>query len=149
MYKSVDPKADFPKQEEEVLAFWEKNDTFKKSVSQREGAEDFTFYDGPPFATGLPHFGHFIPSTIKDIIPRYQTMKGKKVTRRFGWDCHGLPVGLTTLQKVRVVILKLCRNFLTKANAFFFPCSRIFFRPDNRAFWNRTCHKSSVNFIPD
>ncbi|MCR5607166.1 MAG: isoleucine--tRNA ligase [Treponema sp.] len=92
MYKSVDPKADFPKQEEEVLAFWEKNDTFKKSVSQREGAEDFIFYDGPPFATGLPHFGHFIPSTIKDIIPRYQTMKGKKVTRRFGWDCHGLPV---------------------------------------------------------
>ncbi len=92
MYKSVDPKADFPKQEEEVLAFWAKNDTFKKSVSQREGAEDFTFYDGPPFATGLPHFGHFIPSTIKDIIPRYQTMKGKKVVRRFGWDCHGLPV---------------------------------------------------------
>ncbi len=92
MYKSVDPKADFPKQEEEVLKFWEENDTFKKSVSQREGAEDFVFYDGPPFATGLPHFGHFIPSTIKDIIPRYQTMKGKKVTRRFGWDCHGLPV---------------------------------------------------------
>ena len=92
MYKPVDPKTDFPKQEEEVLSFWEKNDTFKKSLSQREGAEDFVFYDGPPFATGLPHFGHFIPSTIKDIIPRYQTMKGKKVERRFGWDCHGLPV---------------------------------------------------------
>ncbi|HBG66041.1 MAG TPA: isoleucine--tRNA ligase [Treponema sp.] len=92
MYKSVDTKADFPKQEEEILAFWEKNGTFKKSVSQREGAEDFVFYDGPPFATGLPHFGHFIPSTIKDIIPRYQTMKGKHVERRFGWDCHGLPV---------------------------------------------------------
>ena len=92
MYKSVDPKADFPKQEEEILKFWEENDTFKKSVSQREGAEDFIFYDGPPFATGLPHFGHFIPSTIKDIIPRYQTMKGKRVSRRFGWDCHGLPV---------------------------------------------------------
>ena len=92
MYKSVDPKADFPRQEEDVLAFWEKNGTFKKSVSQREGAEDFVFYDGPPFATGLPHFGHFIPSTIKDIIPRYQTMKGKHVERRFGWDCHGLPV---------------------------------------------------------
>ncbi len=92
MYKSVDPKANFPKQEEEILAFWEKNDTFKKSVSQREGAEEFVFYDGPPFATGLPHFGHFIPSTIKDIIPRYKTMKGMKVSRRFGWDCHGLPV---------------------------------------------------------
>ena len=92
MYKSVDAKVDFPKQEEEVLEFWKKNDTFKKSVSQREGCEEFTFFDGPPFATGLPHFGHFIPSTIKDIIPRYQTMKGKKVERRFGWDCHGLPV---------------------------------------------------------
>ncbi|MBQ0163404.1 MAG: isoleucine--tRNA ligase [Treponema sp.] len=92
MYKPVDPRTDFPKQEEEVLSFWEKNDTFKKSLSQREGCEDFVFYDGPPFATGLPHFGHFIPSTIKDIIPRYQTMKGKKVERRFGWDCHGLPV---------------------------------------------------------
>jgi len=92
VYKSVDPKVNFPKLEEEVLAFWEKNKIFEKSVSQREGKEEFVFYDGPPFATGLPHFGHFIPSTIKDIIPRYQTMKGKKVERRFGWDCHGLPI---------------------------------------------------------
>ncbi|MDR1948060.1 MAG: isoleucine--tRNA ligase [Spirochaetaceae bacterium] len=92
MYKSVDPKVNFPKLEEEVLAFWEKNDIFKKSISRREGAEEYVFYDGPPFATGMPHFGHFVPSTIKDIIPRYQTMKGKKVERRFGWDCHGLPV---------------------------------------------------------
>jgi len=92
MYKSVEPKTDFPKQEEEILAFWEQHDTFKKSIEQRANAEEFVFYDGPPFATGLPHFGHFIPSTIKDIIPRYRTMKGKKVERRFGWDCHGLPV---------------------------------------------------------
>ena len=91
-FKPVDTKVDFPKQEEEVLKFWQENDIFKKSVSQREGAEDFVFYDGPPFATGLPHFGHFIPSTIKDIILRYQTMKGKRVERRFGWDCHGLPI---------------------------------------------------------
>ena len=92
MYKPVDPKVDFSKQEEDILAFWEKNDVFKKSVQQREGCSEYVFYDGPPFATGLPHFGHFIPGTIKDIIPRYQTMKGKKVERRFGWDCHGLPV---------------------------------------------------------
>lgn len=92
MYTPVDPKAEFPKQEEEVLKYWNENDTFKKSLSQREGSEEFVFYDGPPFATGLPHFGHFIPSTIKDIIPRYQTMRGKHVPRRFGWDCHGLPV---------------------------------------------------------
>lgn len=92
VYKPVDPKVEFPKMEEEVLKFWEENDIFKKSIEQREGAEEFVFYDGPPFATGLPHFGHFVPGTIKDIIPRYQTMKGKKVERRFGWDCHGLPV---------------------------------------------------------
>ncbi|MDD7767819.1 MAG: class I tRNA ligase family protein, partial [Treponema sp.] len=91
-FKPVDPKVDFPKQEEEVLKFWQDKKIFEKSLSQREGAEEYVFFDGPPFATGLPHFGHFIPSTIKDIIPRYQTMKGKKVERRFGWDCHGLPV---------------------------------------------------------
>ena len=94
MYKPVDAKVNFPKLEEEVLKFWEENKIFEKSISQREGssAGEFVFYDGPPFATGLPHFGHFVPSTIKDIIPRYQCMKGKKVERRFGWDCHGLPV---------------------------------------------------------
>lgn len=92
MYSPVDSKVNFPEEELKVLDFWKKNNIFKKSISQRAGAEDFVFYDGPPFATGLPHFGHFIPSTIKDIIPRYKTMKGMKVERRFGWDCHGLPV---------------------------------------------------------
>ncbi|MGA2975133.1 MAG: isoleucine--tRNA ligase [Spirochaetia bacterium] len=92
MYKPVDAKASFPLLEESVLAFWRENRIFEKSLSQREGAEEFVFYDGPPFATGKPHYGHFIPSTVKDVIPRYQTMKGMKVDRRFGWDCHGLPV---------------------------------------------------------
>jgi len=92
MYEPVDPKVSFPAEEEKVLAFWKERDIFKKSIANREGASEYVFYDGPPFATGLPHFGHFVPSTIKDIIPRYQTMKGRKVERRFGWDCHGLPV---------------------------------------------------------
>ena len=92
MYENVDPKVNFSEQEEKILEFWKEKGVFKKSISQREGCDEYVFYDGPPFATGLPHFGHFIPSTIKDIIPRYQTMKGKKVERRFGWDCHGLPV---------------------------------------------------------
>lgn len=92
MYQAVDPKVNFSQQEEEILKFWEENNIFQKSISQREGCDEYIFYDGPPFATGLPHFGHFIPSTIKDIVPRYNTMKGKKVERRFGWDCHGLPV---------------------------------------------------------
>ncbi len=78
MYRPVDPKVSFPKMEEKVLAFWQKNGIFEKSITQREGGEEFVFYDGPPFATGLPHFGHFVPSTVKDIIPRYQTMKGKQ-----------------------------------------------------------------------
>ena len=92
LYKPVDPKVNFPEMEENVLSFWHENDIFRKSIEQREGKEEFVFYDGPPFATGLPHFGHFVPGTIKDIIPRYKTMKGMKVDRRFGWDCHGLPV---------------------------------------------------------
>ena len=92
MYRPVDPKVSFPKTEEKVLAFWQKEGIFEKSIAQREGGEEFVFYDGPPFATGLPHFGHFVPSTVKDVIPRYQTMRGRKVERRFGWDCHGLPV---------------------------------------------------------
>ena len=92
MYKPVDPRVDFPQMEESIMKFWEEENIFEKSISQRDGAEEFVFYDGPPFATGLPHFGHFVPGTLKDIIPRYQTMKGKRVERRFGWDCHGLPV---------------------------------------------------------
>jgi isoleucyl-tRNA synthetase len=92
LYKPVDPKVNFPRMEEAILKFWQENRIFEKSIEQREGCEEYSFYDGPPFATGLPHFGHFVPGTIKDIFPRYQTMKGKKVERRFGWDCHGLPV---------------------------------------------------------
>ncbi len=92
MYDPVDPKASFPDVEEGVLAFWNETDAFKKSIALREGFPEFVFYDGPPFATGLPHFGHFVPGYIKDIIPRYKTMKGFQVHRRFGWDCHGLPV---------------------------------------------------------
>ncbi|MFH2113116.1 MAG: isoleucine--tRNA ligase, partial [Spirochaetota bacterium] len=92
MYEPVDSKASFPSLEEAVLAFWREHQVFEKSVSEREGSPEYVFFDGPPFATGLPHFGHFVPGTIKDIIPRYKTMKGFKVERRFGWDCHGLPV---------------------------------------------------------
>ena len=92
MYKPVDPRVSFPKMEESILRFWDENEIFQKSISNREGSDEFVFYDGPPFATGLPHYGHILAGTIKDIIPRYQTMKGRKVERRFGWDCHGLPV---------------------------------------------------------
>ena len=78
--------------EEEILKFWDVNEVFEKSVEQRAGNDEFVFYDGPPFATGLPHYGHLLAGTIKDVVPRYQTMCGKYVDRVFGWDCHGLPV---------------------------------------------------------
>ena len=80
----------FPGREERVLGFWQNQEIFKKSVEK--GGELFSFYDGPPFATGLPHYGHLLAGTIKDVVPRYKTMKGFCVPRRFGWDCHGLPV---------------------------------------------------------
>ena len=92
MFRSVDPRQDFPKMEEKILEFWNKNDIFRKSIESRPADNEFSFYDGPPFATGHPHYGHLVPGTIKDIIPRYQTMKGHRVYRNWGWDCHGLPV---------------------------------------------------------
>ena len=92
MFEKVDSQVNFPKEEEQVLAFWEKFKAFEKSLAQRRGCPEYVFYDGPPFATGLPHYGHLLASTIKDVIPRYQTMNGKYVDRVFGWDCHGLPV---------------------------------------------------------
>ncbi len=85
-------KESFPGKEEKILDFWEKNEIFKKSIENRKNNKIFSFYDGPPFATGLPHYGHLLTSTIKDVVARYKTMKGYYVPRRFGWDCHGLPV---------------------------------------------------------
>lgn len=92
MFKPVNNKVEFSKMEEDVLKLWQEKDIYNKSIQQRPADNEYVFYDGPPFATGLPHFGHFVPGTIKDAIPRYQSMKGKRVIRRFGWDCHGLPV---------------------------------------------------------
>ncbi len=92
MFKPVSNKIDFPAMEKDILEFWEKDGTFKKSLKRNEGKERYKFYDGPPFATGLPHYGHLLAGTIKDIVPRYQTMRGKYVERRFGWDTHGLPI---------------------------------------------------------
>ena len=83
---------DISKKEKEILKFWQKEKIFEKSVRQRKGQKLFVFYDGPPFATGRPHYGHLLPSTLKDTVLRYWTMKGYYVPRRVGWDCHGLPV---------------------------------------------------------
>ena len=88
LYPKVNSNPDFSKIEEKILSLWKKNKTFKESI---RGGDEFVFYDGPPFANGLPHYGHLLTGFIKDIFARYQTMQGKKAERRFGWDCHGLP----------------------------------------------------------
>ena len=90
--KSVSNKINFPELESQILEFWRQENIFRKSVEERPADNEFIFYDGPPFATGLPHYGHLLAGTIKDVIPRYKTMQGYRVERRFGWDCHGLPV---------------------------------------------------------
>lgn len=82
----------FPEREMKVLRLWQEGKIFERSVEERRGKSLFSFYDGPPFATGLPHYGHLLAGTIKDVVPRYKTMRGFCVPRRFGWDCHGLPV---------------------------------------------------------
>ncbi len=91
-YPKVEPKPDFPAIERRILADWQAAKTFEESVSSRPGGDnEYIFFDGPPFANGLPHYGHLLTGYVKDVVPRYQTMKGRRVERRFGWDCHGLP----------------------------------------------------------
>ncbi|MDD5213458.1 MAG: isoleucine--tRNA ligase [Candidatus Gracilibacteria bacterium] len=101
-YNKVNPKQSFPELEKEVMKFWKENDTFKKSIENRNDSPEYTFYDGPPFATGTPHYGHILAGTIKDVIPRYQTMTGHKVQRVFGWDCHGLPIENIVEKKLNI-----------------------------------------------
>jgi len=92
--QGVTPSPRFPQIETEVLAFWKQDDTFRASIANRAGADEWVFYDGPPFANGLPHYGHLLTGYAKDLFPRFQTMRGKRVERRFGWDTHGLPAEL-------------------------------------------------------
>ena len=85
-------KSERAQREEKILQFWKENKIFEKSLEKKSPKGEFVFYDGPPFATGLPHYGHILPGTIKDVIPRYKTMQGFHISRRWGWDCHGLPI---------------------------------------------------------
>jgi isoleucyl-tRNA synthetase len=117
-YPQVSPQPDFPGLEERILKKWELENTFHKSIdqhpkgrgisssqnhgSQNAAASEFVFYDGPPFANGLPHYGHLLTGFIKDVIPRYKTMQGKRVERRFGWDCHGLPAELAAEKALEI-----------------------------------------------
>ena len=98
----ISPSPRFPEIERDVLAFWEADDTFRASIAQREGAEEWVFYDGPPFANGLPHYGHLLTGYAKDLFPRFQTMLGKRVDRVFGWDTHGLPAELEAMKQLGI-----------------------------------------------
>ena len=102
MYPTIPASPDFPEIERGILAFWKKDDTFRASVEQRDGCPEWVFYDGPPFANGLPHYGHLLTGYAKDLFPRYQTMRGKQVVRRFGWDTHGLPAELEAMRQLGI-----------------------------------------------
>ena len=91
-FKKIDSKQSLPEMEKEILKFWNENKIFEKSLELRKGCQEYSFYDGPPFATGTPHYGHLVGSTMKDVVPRYWTMRGFHVERKWGWDCHGLPI---------------------------------------------------------
>ncbi len=102
MYKKVDSSLDFVQREKEVLKFWQNQEIFKKQTKLRQDGPDFIFYDGPPTANGKPHIGHVLTRAIKDIIPRYHSMKGENVFRKAGWDTHGLPVELEVEKKLGI-----------------------------------------------
>ncbi|MBD8024569.1 isoleucine--tRNA ligase [Microbacterium gallinarum] len=99
---SVVPSPRFPEIERDTLAFWQADDTFRASIAQRKGAQEWVFYDGPPFANGLPHYGHLLTGYAKDLFPRFQTMLGKRVDRVFGWDTHGLPAELEAMKQLGI-----------------------------------------------
>lgn len=101
-YPELNAKINFPEMEKNILSFWEEDKTFEKSVHNRDGAAEFVFYDGPPFANGTPHYGHIMVSYVKDAVARFQTMSGKKVERRLGWDCHGLPAEMSAEKQLNV-----------------------------------------------
>ncbi len=125
-YEPVSSRIEFPEVEQKILKFWQANKTFEKSLKGTAGKPEYVFFDGPPFATGMPHYGHLLAGTIKDIVPRYHAMRGHFVDRRFGWDCHGLPVeyeveqdlkisGKTEIEKMGVgVFNEKCRSIVLR-----------------------------------
>ena len=98
----VTPSPRFPEIERDILAFWKSDGTFQASIDQRDGCDEWVFYDGPPFANGLPHYGHLLTGYAKDVFPRFQTMRGLQVHRRFGWDTHGLPAELEAMRQLGI-----------------------------------------------
>ncbi len=101
-FSRAEPQLDLPGLDSRILRYWEETDAFERSVELRPEEAEYTFYDGPPFATGSPHYGHILQGVVKDIVPRYWTMRGYRVERRFGWDVHGLPVEMEVEKQLGV-----------------------------------------------
>jgi isoleucyl-tRNA synthetase len=128
-FNPVDPHPNFPQLEEKIIKYWKKHKIFEKSITQRSKDNPYSFYDGPPFVTGHPHYGHITGSIAKDVIPRYFTMKGKRIRRVWGWDCHGLPVeektekklGLKNRRDIEKIgvnkFIKECRKYVSETSA--------------------------------
>ena len=128
-FKPVPTKVSFPESEAAIIEFWKANKVFEKSFESRPKDNPYSFYDGPPFVTGLPHYGHLLGSIAKDLVPRYQTMKGKRVRRVWGWDCHGLPIeekterklGLNNRRDIEKIgvskFLDACRDYVAETSA--------------------------------
>lgn len=155
MFHELDQRS-FSEREEEVLKFWEEQQIFQKSVQHRQQGERFSFYDGPPFATGLPHYGHLLAGTIKDVVPRYKTMKGYRVPRTFGWDCHGIPVenevekshnlsGAATIEKFGIANFnEACRSIVLRfTKEWQYTVSRMGRWVD----FSKTWHTMDINFM--
>lgn len=133
-FKKVPPQVNLVDKEKETLKFWQDHKVFEKTL---KGDKNFSFYDGPPFATGLPHYGHLLAGVLKDVVPRYYTMKGYKVERRFGWDCHGLPVEAEVQKKLGLFSRKDVLEFgVDKFNE---ECRSVVLRYTNE--WKETVHR--------
>ena len=130
MYQKVDTNLNFVDREKKVEEFWKENHIFEKSMENRKEGETYTFYDGPPTANGKPHIGHVLTRVIKDMIPRYRTMKGYMVPRKAGWDTHGLPVELEVEKKLGLdgkenTVWSHSSNSVRKASGNIKECGRI------------------------
>jgi isoleucyl-tRNA synthetase len=110
-FVAVPERLNFAQTEEEILSFWEEINAFQTSLELSKGKPLYTFYDGPPFATGLPHYGHILAGTIKDTVTRFFSQKGFHVPRRFGWDCHGLPIEFEIEKELGIKVSAKCKSF--------------------------------------
>ena len=146
-YPKVPTRADYPALERAILERWEGDGTFEASIEQRSADDTYVFYDGPPFANGLPHYGHLLTGYVKDVVPRYQTMRGHRVARRFGWDCHGLPAEMTVERELGVAGHKAINEYgIDKFNDY---CRTSVLR--YTAEWERYVHRQArwVDFVDD